>query len=223
MNAAYRRSGIATPVTIYLVNLLVFFLYLSQDASSAERAVGSLVLAQGGVNLKRPGNEAARDARPGDAIFAGDILETRGEGRAQLMLTDESVMVLSPGSAVRVNQYAFDVAANRRTAEVRVFKGKVRIVLYRERNKESSFNVVTDQALLSTADADFVTIVSGKETSMVVLYGWASVVNSSIFTVGTVSLGQNQLTVVRGKNPPSVPSVITEDQRRAYSRDANRF
>lgn len=182
-----------------------------------------MVVAHGGVNLKKPGNEAARDARPGDAVFVGDILETHGEGRTQLLLTDESVITLSSGTAVRVNQYSFDAATNRRTAEVRVFKGKIRIVLYKERNNESSFNIVTDHALLSAADADFVVIVSEGETSLVVLYGGATVVNSSKFTVGAVSLGQNQLTVVRGKNPPSVPSVITEEQRRAYIRDANRF
>lgn len=223
MNAACLRSGTTTRVTIYLVYLLVFFLFLSADALSAERAVGRLVFAQGGVSLKKPGNEAARDVRPGDVVFVGDILATRGEGRAQLLLTDESVMTLSSGTAMRVNQYSFDVATNRRTAEVRVFKGKIRVVLYRERNNESSFRVVTDQALLGTAAADFVTIVSEGETSLVVLYGGAAVVNRSEFTVGTVSLGQNQLTVVRGKNPPSVPSVITEEQRRAYIRDANHF
>ncbi len=223
MNVACRRSRTTTPVTIYIASLLVFFLFLSSDASAAEREVGRVVVAQGGVDLKKPGSEAARGARPGDRVFVGDILETGREGRAQLMLTDESVMTLSSGSAMRVNQYAFDAGTNRRTAEVRVFRGKVRIVLYKERNRESSFKVVTDQALLSSSAADFVAIVSERETSFVVLYGWASVVNSSKFTVGTVSLGQNQVTVVRGKEPPSVPSVITEEQRRTYSRDANHF
>ena len=223
MKVACQRSGTTTRVIIYLVGLLVLFLFLSPDASSAERAVGRLVVAHGGVTLEKPGNEAARDARPGDVVFVGDILETRGEGHAQLLLTDESVMTLSSGTAMRVNQYSFDAATNRRTAEVRVFKGKIRIVLYIERNNESSFKVVTDHALISPSDSDFVVIVSEGETSLVVLYGGATVVNSSKFTVGTVNLGQNQLTVVRGKNPPSVPSVITEEQRRAYIRDAKLF
>lgn len=222
MKVLCRRSKFATVATVCLLNLLSCYLSLSVADVSAENTAGRLVFSKGSVHLKKPGNEIVRGIRPGYDIFAGDILETGEEGRAQVRLTDESVITLSTGSAVSINQYSFDSVTNRRTSVVRILKGKVRIVLYRERSRDSWFKVVTANSLTQPT-ADIVVNVSEGKTSLVVLHGWGTVSNSSNLIVGTVNLGQNQRTEVIGNNPPAAPTIITEEFRRAYSKDADRF
>lgn len=202
--------------------LLNLCLVLPSIASSAGVEVGTLVFLQGGVHLKKPGNEILRSLRPGDIMYVGDILDTGKDGRAQLMLTDKSIVTLAPGSAVRVNQYSFNPVTRTRRVALRVMRGKVRVIQNPVLSRESWFMLMTDNVSNHCAE-DLVVVVSEGDTKLIVLHGIMDVTNSSGLIVGTVTLKQKQVTVVRGNNPPSMPTYITEAQRREYSRDAKRF
>lgn len=207
---------------IYLFFLLVFTL-LPNVALSEENAVGRLTVIAGSVTVSKTVTQKVSPARVGDKIFVGDVLRTGKESRAQIVLTDDSSVNISTGTALRVNQYAIETAINRRTAIIKILEGKARFVVFKQRNNGSAFRVETKQAAISAGTADFVAVVSPGETEVAVLDGGLSVKNISNLTVGVVSLGANQETVVKEKFPPSGPTVITTQQRRTYSKDAQHF
>ena len=207
---------------IFLGAIVVLF-FLQVECFAADSPVGKLTFVQGVVTIKKDGIENKIIARVGDSISSGNVLETRKNSRAQVVLTDDSVINLSSGAALRVNQYAFEKKNDRRTAIIKVLEGKARFIVYKQRSKESSFKVETSHALISAGTGDFIAEVSDKETEVAVLDGGVSVSNSFYLTVGKVWIGANQKIVVKEKTPPSGASVITSQQRRTYSKDANQF
>lgn len=203
--------------------LLLFFLLLPEQVFSAERPVARVILAEGGVMIRKPGTGRDLPVRAGDKLFPADVLRTGRDSRAQLVFTDDSVVMLSSGAAVRVDQYSFNPDSNRRTATLRVLEGKARFVIYKDRSPDSAFKVETRQARITSDLADFVTVVSAGQTDVTVLDGTVSVTNSSFIIIGETDLGPNEKTTVREKSPPSRPSVISPEQRRTLSRDAHHF
>jgi len=207
---------------IYLVFLLVFA-FLPKEALSKEDHVGRLTVIDGSVTIRKTGAEKVFSASVGDNIFVGDVLNTNKGSRAQIVLTDDSSVNMSSGTALRVNQYAFEIENNRRTAIVKLLEGKARFVVYKQRNIGSAFRVQTGHAEITAGSADFVAVVSPEETEVVVLDGGVSVKNVLYLTVGEIRVETNQKTVVKEKIQPSEPIVITSQQRRTYGKDAHHF
>lgn len=214
------RYGRPSSEKIFLL-LFLLLTVASGDALAVEKPSGRFTVAQGEVICKRPGAGNARTVRPGDAVFVGDLIETGKDSRGQVVLTDDSVITLSPRSAVRVDQFAFDAATDRRAAVVNVVGGRARVIVFKERNRESGFKVVTSNAIASFSLADIVVVAEAAGTSLAVLDGRVSVKNRWYLAVGEVRLADNQMTYVKGKDSPTVPAVITEKQRRMYIKDVN--
>ncbi|MBI4653452.1 MAG: FecR domain-containing protein [Nitrospirae bacterium] len=190
---------------------------------AADALVGKLILIDGTVTIKRTGLEKAVAAKEGDDISVTDILQTGKDSRAQIVFTDDSVINMSSEAGLRVNQYVYDSVSNRRKAVVKVLKGKTRFVIHKYRSRGSGFTVETDKALVTANIADFVVAVLPAETEVAVLDSGVSVKNISFLTVGVIRLSVNQKTIVKEKTPPSQPSVITLQQRRAYIKDVHNF
>ena len=189
-------------------------------AFSVEPDIGSITGVRGSVVLKRPGSADPLTVKERVAFKVGDVIETDAKASAQMTLTDDSFVNLGPASSVRVSQYAFDPATDRRTAIVRVIEGKSRFVIYRLRSQESSFRVETDTARLMIGGvADFVVLASQGRTNVAVLDHGLIVRNSIPYVVGDVRIGVNQMAIVQEKSPPTAPVVITQQERKAWLKD----
>ena len=187
---------------------------------SAEPEIGSITAARGTVVLKRPGSEGSVDLKEGLAFKVGDVVETGAGSIAQMTLTDDSFMNLGPSAAVRVNQYSFDPVSNWRTTIIRVLEGKVRFVVFRIRRGDSSFRVEADKALVTVSGlADFVVTTSPRQAEVAVLESSLNVRNTLPYIIGNVNIGNNQRTVVKEKAPPTVPVVITPQERKNWLKD----
>jgi hypothetical protein len=187
---------------------------------SVEPAIGTVTALRGTAFIKRPGAGDPLPARVGMSFLVGDLVETRSGSMARLSLTDESFMNLAAGSAVRVNQYSFDPAENRRTTIIRVLDGKVRFVVFRLRTGGSSFRVEAGNALGTAGGrADFIVAVSTGQAEFTVMDHGLSVRNSLPYIIGDVRVGVNQRTVVKEKAPPTVSEVITPQERKEYLKD----
>jgi ferric-dicitrate binding protein FerR (iron transport regulator) len=175
---------------------------------------------RGAVVLKRPGAENDLVATQGLAFKVGDTIKTGVNSTAQITLTDDSFMNLGPGSAVRVNQYSFDQTAGRRTTIIRVIAGKTRFVVYKLRSSGSSFRVEAGNALLAPGGfANFVVLASAGRTEVVVLDHGLAVRNSLPYVIGNVNVGVNQRSVVKEKEPPTIPVVISPQERKEWLKD----
>lgn len=190
---------------------------------SAEPDIGTLTALRGMAVIKRPGAGSPLQAAKGMPVRVADIVEAGPGSAAQVSLSDESFMNLAPGASVRVNQYSFDALRDRRTAIVRVLNGKVRFVIFRPR-KAGSFRVEAGNALVTAGGlGDLVIEVSPGRAEIAVLEHGLSVMNSLSYVVGNVNLGANQRTLVKDKEPPAVPKVITTEERKELLKDVKKI
>ena len=196
-------------------------LLLPQRGYGAEVAAGRWTVVAGRVAVTKIGADAPRLAAVGDTIAVGDLLETGADARAQALLADQTVVNLSSGTSLRLLQYSWDAANNRRTAVVKLLAGKARFIV--PAHKDSRFNVESAQAALATGAGDFVALAAPQETVVAVLEGSVRVKNVSTFLVEKVDVRANQTSAVKDKTAPSYPSALPPAERKAYRRDAQRF
>jgi len=208
-------SGIGSIAVTVLFVLLYPPLVLSD-----ELIIGSITAARGTAVLKRPLAEHPIVVKEGLAFKVGDVIETGVNSTAQMTLTDDSFMNLGPGSAVRVNQFSFDRATNRRTAIIRVIEGRTRFVIYKLRSPGSAFRVEAGTTLVTPGGfADFVVLASPGLTEVAALESSLNVRNTLPYVIGNVTVGMNQRTAVKEKAPPTVPVVITPQERKQWLKD----
>jgi hypothetical protein len=200
--------------------LLLFF--LPSVAGSAGVAVGT-VTGISGRAVRQAGQETVHPFKQGDSILIADTIETGSDSRLQILLTDGSVIVLSPGSKIRISQYSYDTTVNRRTCVVNLKQGILHITMNDPRISGSHIAIETEQALTVAAVANFIVETGAEKTVAASLAGNLSVRNSTNVVIGTVSVGENMSTVVKTKEPPTVPSILSQQQRRRYSKDARFF
>ncbi len=205
-----------------LLLLLLSLALLPGELCASGEVTGRMTLVRGEVNVRRPGSEKPVPMHAGDMLYVGDLLQTGRDAGAQVVLTDESVVNVSSRTSLRMNQYAFDPRIHRRTAVAKVLEGRARFIVHKQQ-KESSFKIETAHVLAVFSYADLVVSAKADESAVAVLDGGVSVKNSSELIVGQVRLGDNQTTVVRAKTPPAIPTVLTSQQRRIYSKDAKYF
>ena len=200
--------------------LVLLILFFSEGILFADSYVGKITRVQGKVTVSRPGVEQTRLVKAGDTVSTGDLLQTGKDSMVQLVFTDDSFVNVLPESALRVNQYSYTPEDSRRTAVIKVLAGRTRFVIYKKRSS-GSFTVETGHASISADISDFMVNDVSEETEVADIGDPIIVKNISLLTLDKVRLGTNQKTVVRGKNPPCQPSVLTSEQRRKYIRDAS--
>jgi hypothetical protein len=187
---------------------------------AADDTAGIVTKVRGQVTARKTGDEKAAILRAGDTIAVGQILQSAGGAAAQLVLNDNSVIHVLPGTHLQLGQYSFSAGENRRSAVIRVFSGNLRFIVPRRRSSGSRFAVVTDQVQIGVGVSDFLIAVSAKKTEVANIGPGFSIQNVSPLAVGRVSLGTNQRSTVADKEPPSQPTTITPEQRRIYLKDA---
>ena len=215
-------SSIHVICTIAAAALLTFI--CPPVVLSVEPAIGTVTALRGTAFIKRPGAGDPLPARAGMPFHVGDVVETGSGSAVQLSLTDESFMNLAPGASVRVNQYSFDPATERRTMVIRVLDGKVRFVVFRPRQGGSLFRIEAGNAIVTAGGlGDLVVQVSRGQADIAVLNYGLSVKNVQSFVIGTVNVGVNQRTVVKEKEPPTVPRVISPQERKEILKDVKKI
>jgi hypothetical protein len=199
----------------------LFILLAHEGGALADDFIGIVTKVRGQVTAQKTGEEKAAPLRSGDRIAVGQIIRTGGDAVAQLVLTDDSVIHVLSATTLQIGQYIYSVEDQRRSAVIKVIDGAARFIVYKERNRESRFTVVTEHAKIFVGISDFFVSASPTGTEVANIGPTLSVENYSYLTTGRVRLGTNQKSAVRGKEPPSQPATVTPEQRRNYLKDAN--
>lgn len=196
------------------------FLGLTGPLFAVEDNAGIVTKVRGQVTARKTGDEKSAALRMGDTFAVGQILQAAKDSAAQLVLTDDSVIHVLPGTTLQVGQYTFSAVENRRSAVIKVIDGSARFVVYKRRSSDSRFAVLTDHIRIDVRFCDFFIKVSGNATEVANVGPPLGIENISKLAVGRVQLGTNQRSIVADKEPPSQPSTITPEQRRKYLKDA---
>lgn len=213
-------QGYAKCIPLFI--LITFLSFPSLVWSSGENT-GQITIVKGEATCTRPGVAVARKLAAGSVIQVADTLETDSDSRLQLLLSDDSVINMSGGTVLRISQYSFDPAKSRRTAVVSIKKGTARFILHEQRKDNSRFRIETGQALIDVSIADMLVEVAGQQTKIVTFSGSVVARNNYKLAIGYARVGENSYSIVRDKTPPSIPVLISPQQRRRYIKDVDLF
>ncbi len=205
-----------------LLSMLAALVVLLPADVCADPSVGRFVRIDGRINIERPGNGTVVPGISGGEVFAGDVIVTDKDSRAQIAFIDNSFAYIAPGSKVMVMQYYINktyTGEDRRKAFINLLEGMVRTIVRKYTGEGSVFIVETPTASARTQNADFIISFSRSVTGLSVLEGDVAVRNLSSYVIGEVLLRPNQTSVIKENLPPSQPDTLIPAQRKEYLRD----
>jgi hypothetical protein len=128
--------------------------------------VGSLIKAEGSVEILRQGKLPAVPAQTQDRLEPGDVIRTKSGARAQVRFIDDSVLTVAPGSMVAINEFLYDGPKGLRRAVLNVFRGMVACVVTRLLKAEQpTFLMQTHTALLGVRGTKWYTLLGAMYTA----------------------------------------------------------
>lgn len=161
------RAGITHPGpvrpgrSIFLVSLLLFLAAWVSLAWAAP--VGNFIRVEGRVEVLRQGKPPAVSVKVGDGVDQGDQVRTKSQSRAQLRFVDDTVLTLSPGSSVLIEDYLYDGSRGTRQATLNLFRGLAYTVVNQILQTEKpDFIFKTHTATLGVRGTRFFTLVGAR-------------------------------------------------------------
>ncbi|MFO0461409.1 MAG: FecR domain-containing protein, partial [Burkholderiales bacterium] len=145
----HRRLATALRAASAAVALACAAPALAQDAR--------LWLVAGDVVVVRPGPAGDATRRPitGDAVSAGDRIETGADGRVQMRFSDGSVVSLQPGSRFTIDAYRFEGDAQR--AVYVLTRGTLRTLTGAVgKRRHEDYKLITPTATVGVRGTEFV-------------------------------------------------------------------
>jgi len=104
-----------------LLGGLCLLLALSPTNALAEEAIGSIKNLKGDVQIVRGGNTLPAVA--GEPVYPYDILKTADNGALGLILRDDTLISMGPGSALELKEYLFEPKEPRYSMILNLLKG----------------------------------------------------------------------------------------------------
>ncbi len=186
--------------------LPAMMLLLSLPQAALAEAVGQVVAVIGLV--ERIAIDGARVPLKADgAIHLGDRLLSGADGRAKLMLRDDSILKLSPSSELHINEQLIGPSGESSTG-LGLVKGRVRALLGRKLGAASRFEITTPVAVAGVRGTDFEVWSNGR-TVVRCYEGRVAVRNIDEAVAQEVLLEAGMFTSVSEGLAPSAPRGFT--------------
>lgn len=116
-------------------------------SSASANQAGKVTQITGQVTITRASGEPV-SLRVYEPVMEGDTLQTGTDGRVKVMLSDDSVITLSPNSKLVVRTQTFTRAPARRESFMELMQGRVRAAVARyTANYQSTFKIKTPTAV----------------------------------------------------------------------------
>ncbi len=128
--------------------LMVGLMLVAGLATSAKAdQAGKVTQITGEVRIVRSANKP-ETLKVYEPVFEGDQLETGMDGRVKVLLTDDSVITLTPGTKLKIRQQTFSRTEAKRESFFDLFQGRIRAAVARySSNYTNSFKVKTPTAV----------------------------------------------------------------------------
>ncbi|HAO21457.1 MAG: hypothetical protein BWK80_05320 [Desulfobacteraceae bacterium IS3] len=120
-------------------------------------SVGTIQLVQGSVLIVHFGEIHGYAAKKDLPLFKSDTIITREDGRISFKLNDGSVLTMTTGTKLVINESVYDTDKESRSAFVSMIIGKARFWVKELADfKNSEFKVKTNTAVVGVRGSDFV-------------------------------------------------------------------
>lgn len=211
-------------ITRLLAGFVVFFMYAS-CAVAARTEAGTIAFVQGSVTIMRETKRGVFvDAGVGDKVSEGDIIKTGKNAKAEVNLSDGSVIHIAAASQMQLKQYIVDSKTANRKVVVATNEGKLRFVVSKvikaaakaeSKWKTTDFTIETPTAVAGIQGTDFVVTVSRGVSNIAVFEGYVRIGSVSYRVQGSITLAANQASTVKKDEAPKQEDVktVTEAQK----------
>ncbi len=160
---------------LVLFSLLLLLAGLASPAVGA--SVGTFIQVEGAVEVLHQGRPPAVPVKIRDGVAKGDQVRTKSQSRAQLRFVDDTLLTLSPGSSILIEEYLYDAPGGYRQAALHLFRGLAYTVVNRILQTEKpDFVVKSHTAVLGVRGTRFFTLAAVKFTGNYLEQGLAEVV-----------------------------------------------
>jgi hypothetical protein len=90
--------------------------------------VGKFTFIDGRVDILKPGQEVALPVEAGAPVSLQDMVRTKSNSRAEITLTDGTVIRLAQGSRIEISNYMLDENGAVTEGTLNLFRGKMRVI-----------------------------------------------------------------------------------------------
>lgn len=193
-------------------------LLLSAPAAAA-KAVGTVTVTEGKVEVLRAGKLPARPVKPGDPLYVGDLIRTKSGARAVIVFGDGNRLNVAQRTRLAIREY---VSAK---GVITLPVGTVEAVVRKRSSPAAAaakgrnrFEINTPNAIAGVRGTDFFVSHSGGTTSVVVKEGSVYTYNLSL-PREHVAVTAGSMTVVEAERPPQQPRHVERSEMDRYERE----
>lgn len=143
--------------------LLVLALLVFGFPAFAAQPAGHLIDLKGEVSVTTGGQ-----AGPGQfkqALFVGDVVETKKSGTAKILFLDDTLLALKENSKVQISAFLFDAKAKKRQTVIEGFFGKIRAVVGKFLGEDQPVQIKTPTAVAGIRGSDVGADIRPRSTS----------------------------------------------------------
>lgn len=147
-------------------SLLEQKLYLKNAGIVVSPDIGLATAVEGKVFQSSDGEEFKRRTHLASPVFLKDKIDTGASSKVSFAFDDASSISIGENAQVKITKHIFDPNKNMRQTVVEVSLGAVRFAVTKEKNKDSTFKVITPAGIAGVRGTEFVVIVEpdGKTT-----------------------------------------------------------
>lgn len=175
--------------------------------------IGKVLSVQGNVIMIHPGDTAEYKADKELPVYERDTLITQKNGRVEILLNDESKLILASETKLELTKSVYDPKMKTRSSLINMAIGKARFLVTKQANFNSSqFKVKTNTAVAGVRGSDFVVTAKPVSTEISALSKTSLEVANTLWPDKITILSDYEKTIVRQDALPTPVERIPADE-----------
>jgi hypothetical protein len=204
---------------IFFSILLWLTLSLLLPTGAPAAVAGHLTQLEGKVDFLKQGKLPVTSAKLNDAVEPGDVLRTKSLSKAQITFVDGSVLTISPGSRIAIEEYIVDAGKGKRNAVLELFSGIALVTVSKIfQSEKPDFVVKTNTAIMGVRGTEVGVRLHPNSSTFLNFSGHTRVSSLLPEVQGMVELMDNQGTTVERGLPPTLPFGVSAEDREQFMR-----
>lgn len=203
----------AKSAIIWIALLFIIFLLVPSISEAKAKRVGAVTVVKGKAVITHKYSWRKTRIKLGTPIYLNDRVRTDKNAKVRIVFIDQSIISIGSKSALIINEYVFQPKKKKRSSRLRLLWGKTKcyvndFVGYRDRK----FNVATSTTIVGVRGTVFLVWIMDGEITRVASFENEIEVRNRFSPEDYIVVPPNFVTDVIGRNPPTKPLLLTEEQ-----------